>query len=48
MREETTGKLTNFSPDGFVEERLIGKIPVILPIVRTVRIPVKSRETGGN
>jgi hypothetical protein len=48
MREETTGKLTNFSPDGFVEERLIGKIPVILPIVRTVRVPVKSRGTGGN
>ena len=47
MREETTGKLTNFSPDGFVEERLIGRIPVILLIVRTVGLLVKSRGAGG-
>jgi hypothetical protein len=48
MREETTGKLTNFSPDGFVEDCFIGRITAIFSIVRTASQPVKSREIVGN
>ena len=39
---------TNFSPGGFVEGCLIGKIPMRLSILRTVRVPVKSRATDGD
>ena len=44
MREETTGKPANFSADGIVVDRFIGRIAAIDLIVRTVRVPVKSRE----
>ena len=42
MREETTGKPTNFPHDGFVEDRFIGRIHRDPSIVRIVRVPVKS------
>jgi hypothetical protein len=47
MREETTGKPTNFSRDGIVEDCLIGRIVAIFTIVRTINAPVKCRTARG-
>jgi hypothetical protein len=47
MREETTDQPTNFLPDGFVEDRFIGRIHMTHSIVRTAKAPVKSAPSRG-
>ena len=47
MREETTGKPTNFSHDGIVADCLIGRIGAIFFIVRTITAPVKCCTASG-